>query len=184
MRILGPGQLIAPWRGDVRDVNYAASDPRIWLVLSACPLVWGWNPDDRAGEPLSDDRTPSRTERRIEALCQTTMSEWKTMNPKHIYHDLCVSRADGSLGRGNKMGSLRKTIHHGEDNRITCRQRKTGHKIQRNVRPGLEWNGEGPKKTCRWWITRLSLGTNLTRGNKAPNVAFSGGPPKTLTDRG
>ncbi len=93
----------------VRKVKLRNMPPRIWLVLLACPLVCGWNPDDRAGEapiwwqnslqnweanwgPLSDTMSEGRP---------WILNTWSTMT-------WAVSRANGNLERGMKLAALEK----------------------------------------------------------------------------
>ncbi len=93
----------------VREVKLRNMRPRIWLVLSACPLVCGWNPDDRLGDaPIWRQNSLQNWEVNWDPLSDT-MSEgrpwilntWSTIT-------WAVSRADGNLGRGIKWAAFEK----------------------------------------------------------------------------
>ncbi len=81
--------------------------PRIWLVRSACPLVWGWNPDNRLEDaPISRQNSPQNWEVNCGPLSETTsvgslwiLKTWSTIS-------CAVSLADGNLGSGIKWAAL------------------------------------------------------------------------------
>ncbi len=89
------------------DVRLRNMRPRIWLVRSACPLVWGWNPDDRLEDaPISRQNSPQNWEVISGPLSETTsvgspwiLKTWSTIS-------CAVSWADGNLGSGIKWAAL------------------------------------------------------------------------------
>ena len=78
----------------------------------------------------------------------------------------------GEFSKGNEMGQLTKSIHKGENDSVALGRGKTGHEVQRDVRPGTMGDGQGVQEAGRWAARGLILVTNRTGVDEAPDILF------------
>ncbi len=127
------------WAARVRSKR-----PRIWLTRSACPLVCGWNPDDRLTvAPICRQNSLQNWETNWGPL-MSVGSPWTLKTWSNTAR--AVSLAAGSFGRGIKRAVLEKRSTTVSTLPNYLRGRQTRNEIQSDVRPRTRWNGERAKQ--------------------------------------
>ena len=89
-----------------------------------------------------------------------------------VEEQFCSVPGRGEFSKGDEMGQLTKPIYKGEDDSLGLGRGKTGHEVQRDVRPGTMGNGQGVQEAGRWAVRGLILVKNRTGVDEAPEILF------------
>ena len=87
-----------------------------------------------------------------------------------VEEQVCSLSGRGEFSKGDEMGQLTKPIHKGEDDSVALGRGKTGHEVQRDVRPGTMGNGQGVQEAGRGAAGGLTLVTHGACVDKAPDI--------------
>ena len=118
----------------VTQRNVASS---AWLARSACPLVWGWYPEDR----LTVAPIPRQK------ACHTLDGNWGPRSETMSRGISCsrttweTRRSAVSAGRGGKVNHFREPIDHGQDGGVALGRGEACDEIQSDVGPWSTGDG-------------------------------------------